>query len=109
MCMPINVIVASFVMFVSLKLRIYWTGLALLLFLYFLRFEDGFNIVYFHFVEVVFIAVLIQRMSVCMFKNGRLLPNVKKHPKRFRLACGVLALGIIFRLIITLLVRTGIW
>jgi hypothetical protein len=97
------------ILFVSLKFRIYGTGLVVIVLSFIISIEGAEMSPFYGLVVVASLAILFQRLSVREMKAGRFMPDSGTHPLRARIVRLALFVGIACRVIITILERYGYW
>jgi hypothetical protein len=96
-------------LFVSLKFRIYGTGLIVIVLFFIISAGSVEMSPLYGLAVVVSLSILFQRLSVREMKAGRFMPDSGTHPLRARIVRLALFVGIACRVIITILERYGYW
>ena len=96
-------------LFVSLKFRIYGTGLVVIVLFFIISAGSVESSPFYGLAVVVSLSILFQRLSVREMKAGRFVPNRNEHPIRASVVRWVLIIGIACRIMITFLERLGCW
>ena len=96
-------------LFVSLKFRIYGTGLVVIVLFFIISAGNVEMSPLYGLAVVVSLSILFQRLSVREMKAGRFLLDRNEHPIRVSVVRWVLIIGIACRIMITFLERFGYW
>lgn len=107
--MVATILLVLTILFVSLKFRIYGTGLVVLTLSFITSAESVEKYPFYGLVVVVSLAILFQRLAVREMKAGRFLPDGNAHPVRANVVRWALIFGIVCRVMITILKRVGCW
>ncbi len=97
------------ILFVSLKFRIYGTGLVVIVLFFIVSAGSVERSPLYGLAVVAALSILFQRLSVREMKAGRFLPDRNEHPIRVSVVRWVLIMGIACRIMITFLERLGYW